>query len=175
MAEGIHIDFRQMPWSKSPASWQHHDEDTWQSVRAAASGSEGRVVVLCPASSNSYLSGVLAVDAKGFTAQVEVCATGSSDLTWKERLGEAKEGGLAALLHGLDVHFDISSDEAVTLELQATHPDKTEARPQSLLNTLWDLQLAAVTVLQDVFGVSQTPPDKAREQSIIRSLAHESD
>ncbi len=141
----------------------------WESLKASAIGEEGKTVVLCPASANPCLEGELEVDAAGFTARIGVCAV--VEPTHREQLTTVSEGRLAAFRHGLDIVISGVTDTGAIMEVQAVHPEKPELRISAMLNGLWDLQLAAVTVLEEVFGMAQAPPDIERRQSVLQSLA----
>ncbi len=172
MGKELTIDFRQMPWSNSPPSWCHHGMAVQEAVQAAIQGKQGRTVVICPASGNENLSAVLTVDARGFSGQVSV--SGPADPALEDRLERARTGRLTAFSHELALRYQLDEPGSVTLEIQAPHAEKEEVRFQAMLDTLWDLQLAALAVLEDVFGVSQTPAESVRRQSVVQTLGQES-
>lgn len=173
MGKELAIDFRQMPWSNSPPSWQHHGSAAEAAIKAAINGEQGRSVVTCPASANEHLRATLSVDARGFSGEVTVC--GPADPALEDLLVVARTGRLSAFLHALPIRFQIDAPGAVTMAVRLPHAEeKEEARFQAMLDMLWDLQLAAVVVLEDVFGVSKTEQEQQRQQDMVQSLMQES-
>ncbi len=142
-----------------------------EAIQAAIQGKQGRTAVVCPASGNENLNAVLSVDARGYSGQVSV--SGPADPALEDRLERARTGRLAAFSHELAIQYQLDELGAVTLEIQAPHAEKEEARFQAMLNVLWDLQLAAVAVLEDVFGISEKPPESVRRQSVMQTLGQE--
>ena len=172
MGKELAIDFRQMPWSNSPPSWQHHGSAVQDAIQAAIKGEQGQSVVICPASANEHLRATLTVDARGYFAEVTVC--GPADPALEDLLVAVKTGRLAAFSHELPIRYEIDEPGAVTMAIRQPHAEKEEARFQAMLDMLWDLQLAAVAVLEDVFGVSQTEREPERQQDTVQSLMQES-
>ena len=111
------------------------------------------------------------MDADGFAAKITLCTRVESE--HREQLSDASNGRLAAFQHEQEIAISHMNDGAATLEIREEHADKADARLSTMLNGLWDLQLAALTILEDVFEVSQTPPSVERRQSVLQTLGNE--
>ena len=153
MTRALSIDFVQMPWSRSPASWQYYEEDVWGMLQDAVDGSSRRIRVHGEASANDHLSGMLDVSLKGFKASVSI-----------------KGGDGATLAHGAleePQHYfkDLAAcvkagDGEITATVEVRFPEAGKARMDLLLNTLWDLQLYALHLLDRTTGI---PDDSITE------------
>ena len=172
MGKELAIDFRQMPWSNSLPSWKHHGGAAEEAIQAAIRGERGRAVVICPASANEHLRATLTVDAKGFTGNVIV--SGPDDLALADLLAKARAGRLSVYSHELAIQYLVGEPGAVTMAVQLAHADKEDARFQVMLDILWDLQLAALAVLEDVFGICQTEQVQVQQPGMVQSLLQES-
>ena len=170
MASELNIDFRQMPWSQTPVAWRYFGSRVWETLNASVVGDEGSVVVRCPASANPYMAGVLEVDAAGYRASISISAV--VDAIQPGAISAVNEGRLAAFQHALRIVISEVSESGAVLEAKAVHPENPDARLSAMIDGLWDLQLAAVTVLEEIFGVAQSPPSVTRRHSVLQSLAN---
>ena len=167
----LSIDFRQMPWSTSSASWRYHGADVWDAVQSATSADGSPVLIDSPASANPHLAGVLRADSAGFHATINVA--GAPESLSEGVLSRLGEGSHTRFLKGVEVRYAASGDGALSIYVDVRFGEMAEHRVRFMLETIWDLQFLAVNILRDFLGVSNTPPDKARQVSLLRSLAKE--
>ncbi len=147
MVSNLVIDFVQMPWSKSAASWEYHGEEIWDALQKAVSNDGDSVHVVGEASANDHLSGVLKVARGGFRASVTIEGSGWAPPKTNALSAQGHEGA-RRYFEDLNVKIAASSN-AVTATVNARFPVEEKGRMEFLLHTLWDLQLLSLRILQD--------------------------
>ncbi len=148
----LSIDFGQMPWSQSPASWRYHGESVWNALCETLEVG-GRVTVSCPASAHPHLQGLLVLEGDRFRAEVTI--TSHAD---PSDLADLRKGRHTQLLHGLDVSYAAHGQDALTIAVEAPLEGQHKDRIRTVLDTAWDLQLLAVGLLSQRFGISEDVP-----------------
>ncbi len=147
MVSSLVIDFVQMPWSQSSASWRYHSEEVWSALQKAVSDDGDSVHILGEASANDHLSGVLKVARGGFRASVTIEGIEWAPPKTKALLSPDHEGH-RQYFEDLKVKIAASSS-AVTATVNARFPAEEKGRMEFMLRTLWDLQLLSLRILQD--------------------------
>jgi len=135
------IDFVQMPWSNSAASWRHYGEDVWTALQKTVGTAKGSMRVHGEASGNEDLSGVLEVSSGGFKAEIRLqgqTSASSAAMTHVKAAAERYFGALNATV--------TAQGDAVTTTVVARFGEKEKGRIDFLLGALWDLQIFALRI-----------------------------
>ncbi len=150
MAKPLEIDFVQMPWSKSAASWRYHELEVWNALQQAVSDG-GRLLVDGNPSANDHLSGALEVSPAGFSAKINISACEGT----VPAVGARTRSDAQRYFKDQDVHIEASGD-AIAVTIRAPFADDKKGRIERVLGTLWSLQLFAVRILEEA---AASPPD----------------
>ncbi len=140
MSDALKIDFLLVPWSKSRASWRCTGAAVLDTIQATLKGHGERLVVLCPASSNPHLAGVVEIDSTSFRAAITATGRAPSPPVPPEALAQMNAGKFTVLLHGLGLTYTSPASHELTVTLEAAHHEKAENRMDYLLASLWDLR-----------------------------------
>ena len=158
------VDFVQMPWSPTPASWRHHNLEAWKALEVAVS--DGRSLTLSfPASGNSHLEGTLTVRGIRFTASVVIRSEASPP---EDEIAQVLRA--SGFLNNQTVDYTVDADSSVTVTLRSKVREKGESGVKPLLMQLQDLQLLVVRLLCGAYGVRQTPPYVEAQPDPVRTL-----
>ena len=151
------IDFVQMPWSKSVASWRYHGPQVWNALQQAVHTGKGEVHVYAEASANEHLEGLLMVSGGRFRASVTVKAGEGVSSPTAAFVAE-NQAAARRYFEGADVKVKASGNTVAAVG--GDLPDEERGRMDLLLRTLWDLQLFVLRMFGDAIGQKkQTSPD----------------
>lgn len=152
MKRRLDIDFVQMPWSGSAASWRYHSLDVWNAVQDAVQSGQGLVKVCGEASASDNIAGMLTVSGGGFKASVTVSGGEDGPQLAEESLHGTRE---AARRYFQDMEAGVTlQGNAVTAGVRMRFPEQEKGRMDLLLRMLWELQLFALQVGNDAFAAA---------------------